>query len=181
VGPECPRDPGDSIDKKENERVGSRPDPYRSSIGEMGDAPPIVRPRPLSRPLSRGIHLARAVAAKMRRRPPILAPAAIGLVLANALSIVVVIGCCLTTARATELRDRALAALALTDSPAAGREITPARLETAIRAAAPRLRTKRLDRMLLLGGVGVIGSALCTWHLVRQSAKQRPARPLQRR
>ena len=95
-----------------------------------------------------------------------LPPAAIGLVLANVLSILAVIGSCLTATHAAEARDRARAALAET------RGGLPA--EAAIRASTPKLRTKRLDRLLLMGTLGVLGSAFCTWHLLkRASARDR--------
>jgi hypothetical protein len=100
-----------------------------------------------------------------------LAPAAVGLVLANVVGIVAVIGSCLMATRAAEARDRALAALA---EARAGRVQAA---EAAIRASAPRPRTKRLDRMLLLGALGVVGSALCTWRIVSGTGRERIVRP----
>jgi len=99
----------------------------------------------------------------MATRRLLLAPAAIGLVLANALSIVVVIGSCLTATHAAQARDRALTALAESQ-----RGLPP---EAALRAPAHRVRVKRVDRLLLLGALGVLGSALSTWWIVRAATR----------
>lgn len=104
------------------------------------------------------------VAALMARRTLFLAPAAIGLILANALTITVVIGSCLIAARAAEARDRAVAALA------EARESRPA--EAALQAPASGPRAKRLDRMLLLGALGALGSGLCTLRIVRATTRE---------
>ena len=67
-----------------------------------------------------------------------LAPAAVGLVLANVVGIVAVIGSCLTATRAAEARDSALAALA---EARVGR-VQPA--EATVHASAPKARIKRM-------------------------------------
>lgn len=128
----------------------------------------------------------------MARTKLSIEPAAIGLALANAVAIWAVIACCFFARRAWQLRDDALTALAETRASAARREAIdggvistnhveasatgPRAEEPTIHPAGRRLRRKRMDRLLLLGVLGVGGSAFFAWLLVSRSRSLTAAR-----
>jgi len=101
----------------------------------------------------------------MRVRTISLQPAATGLLIANLLVIGAAIASLLVARRAWDLREHALIELA--EARAAVSSSNPVRAN--VRAPLGKLRAATMDRILLWGIVGAVGSAFFTWRLIVRS------------
>jgi hypothetical protein len=102
-----------------------------------------------------------------------VAPAAVGLALSNLITVAVTVGCVIVAGRAWQVRDEALTTAARAQATVAQRETggqAPAAAAT-VHSTVRRLRRATLDRILLFGALGVVGSVFFTWRLVRQSLR----------